>query len=235
MAGYCILRDIGQNARIASAAKWHHERYDGKGYPDGLSGKNIPEVARIVGVADAYDAMTSNRSYRQIMSQAQVRSEIENGRGRQFDPEIADIMIEMIDEDREYKMRQKTGIVTNILAVDDKPENLDRIEEFLKDEPGYVVHRALSGTEALTMMQEIPVDIALLDIQMPNMDGFELYAKIQEKTEIPVVFLTSDKSLEVIEKINALCVEDYLVKPFMPQALLEILHSILQDKEGEML
>ena len=79
------------------------------------------------------------------------------------------------------------------------------------------------------------MDIALLDIQMPNMDGFELYAKIQEKTEIPVVFLTSDKSLEVIEKINALCVEDYLVKPFMPQALLEILHSILQDKEGEML
>lgn len=235
VAGYCILRDIGENALIASAAKWHHERYDGKGYPNGLPGKNIPEVARIVGVADAYDAMTSNRSYRQIMSQEQVRTEIENGRGRQFDPEIADIMIEMIDEDKEYKLRQKTGIVTNILAVDDDTENLDRIEELLKDEPGYVVHRAVSGTDALKIMRDMQMDIVLLDTQMPDMDGFELYAGIREITEVPVIFLTADKSVEVIEKINALHIEDYLVKPFMPQALLEILHSILQDKEGEML
>lgn len=235
VAGYCILRDIGENALIASAAKWHHERYDGKGYPNGLPGKNIPEVARIVGVADVYDAMTSNRSYRQIMSQEQVRTEIENGRGRQFDPEIADIMIEMIDEDKEYKLRQKTGIVTNILAVDDDTENLDRIEELLKDEPGYVVHRAVSGTDALKIMRDMQMDIVLLDTQMPDMDGFELYAGIREITQVPVIFLTADKSVEVIEKINALHIEDYLVKPFMPQALLEILHSILQDKEGEML
>lgn len=233
VAGYCILRDIGENALIASAAKWHHERYDGKGYPNGLSGKNIPEVARIVGVADAYDAMTSNRSYRQIMPQDEVRSEIENGRGRQFDPEIADIMIGMIDEDREYKLRQKTGLVTNILAVDDEPENLDRIEELLKDEPGYVVYRAVSGEDALRIMRNMQMDIALLDTQMPDMDGFELYAGMREIAEVPVIFLTADKSEEVIEKINALRIEDYLVKPFMPQALLEILHSILQDKEGE--
>lgn len=235
VAGYCILRDIRQNALIASAEKWHHERYDGKGYPNGLSGKNIPEVARIVGVADAYDAMTSNRSYRQIMPQDQVRSEIENGRGRQFDPEIADIMLEMIDEDKEYKLRQKTGFVTNILVVDDDLQNLDQIEQLLKDEMGHVIHKADSGAAALKLIQEIPMDIVLMDIQMPDMDGFEVYAKIREMAEIPVVFLTADKSVEVINKINALCIEDYLVKPFMPQALLEILHSILQEKEGETL
>lgn len=235
VAGYCILRDIKQNALIASAAKWHHERYDGNGYPNGLSGKNIPEVARIVGVADAYDAMTSNRSYRKIMPQDQVRSEIENGRGRQFDPEIADIMLEMIDEDKEYKLRQKTGLVTNILVVDGDLENLDQIEQLLKDEMGHIIHKADSGAAALKLIQEIPMDIVLLDIQMPDMDGFEVYAKIREMAEIPVVFLTADKSLEVIQKINALCIEDYLVKPFMPQALLEILHSILQEKEGETL
>lgn len=235
VAGYCILRDIKQNALIASAAKWHHERYGGNGYPNGLSGKNIPEVARIVGVADAYDAMTSNRSYRKIMPQDQVRSEIENGRGRQFDPEIADIMLEMIDEDKEYKLRQKTGLVTNILVVDGDLENLDQIEQLLKDEMGHIIHKADSGAAALKLIQEIPMDIVLLDIQMPDMDGFEVYAKIREMAEIPVVFLTADKSLEVIQKINALCIEDYLVKPFMPQALLEILHSILQEKEGETL
>ncbi|MCM1244146.1 MAG: response regulator [Roseburia sp.] len=233
VAGYCILRDIKENALTASAAKWHHERYDGKGYPDGLAGESIPEVARIVGVADAYDAMTSNRSYRQIMHQDKVRSEIENGKGRQFDPEIADIMLEMIDRDEKYEMRQRTGLTTNILAVDDEPETLDQIEALLKDEPGYVVHRASTGEEALALIKEISPDVVLVDIQMPEQDGFEVYSGIREMTEVPVVFLTEDKSVEIIEKINALGIEDYLVKPFMPQALLEILHSILQEKEGE--
>ncbi len=96
--GYYILRDIKGNAMIPQGAKWHHERFDGNGYPNGLAGENIPEVARIIGVADAYDAMTSNRSYRQVMSQARVREEIEKGRGTQFDPEIADVMLGMIDD-----------------------------------------------------------------------------------------------------------------------------------------
>lgn len=233
VAGYCILRDIKENALTASAAKWHHERYDGKGYPDGLAGESIPEVARIVGVADAYDAMTSNRSYRQIMHQDKVRLEIENGKGRQFDPEIADIMLEMIDRDKKYEMRQRTGLTTNILAVDDESETLDQIEALLKDEPGYVVHSASTGEEALAFIKETAPDVVLLDIQMPEQDGFEVYSGIREMTEVPVVFLTEDKSVEIIEKINALGIEDYLVKPFMPQALLEILHSILQEKEGE--
>jgi putative two-component system response regulator len=66
---------------------------------------NIPEVARIIAVGDAYDAMTSNRSYRGVLPQEKVRDEIEKGKGTQFDPQFADIMLEMIDEDQEYRMR----------------------------------------------------------------------------------------------------------------------------------
>ena len=84
-----------------------HERYDGKGYPDGLKGKNIPELARIIGVADAYDAMTSKRSYRDVLSQEIVRLEIKKGKGTQFDPVFAEIMLEMIDEDKNYDMHEK--------------------------------------------------------------------------------------------------------------------------------
>lgn len=229
VAGYCILRDIGENALAVQAAKWHHERYDGKGYPNGLAGKNIPEVARIIGVADAYDAMTSNRSYRQVMPQEKVRSEIENGKGRQFDPEIADVMLQMMDEDKDYHLRQRTDLKINILAVDGEEDNLDRIELTLKDEPGYVIYREATGAGALRRIRETAMDIVLLDIRMPDMDGFEVYAKLRAETDVPVVFLTSDKSEPVIAKINALGIEDYLVKPFMPQALLEILHSILQE------
>ena len=99
-----ILKKIDEIPNIAIGARWHHERYDGHGYPDGLKGTDIPETARIIGVADAYDAMTSNRSYRAIMSQEKVRSEIENGRGTQFDPFFADIMLQIIDEDKDYNL-----------------------------------------------------------------------------------------------------------------------------------
>lgn len=94
-----ILGNIKEMPELASGAKWHHERYDGKGYPEGISGDDIPEEARIIAVADAYDAMTSNRSYRGALPKEIVRGEIEKGKGNQFDPKFADIMLKMIDED----------------------------------------------------------------------------------------------------------------------------------------
>ena len=106
VVGAGILQGIKEMPKLATGARWHHERYDGKGYPDGLKGKNIPEEARIIAVADAYDAMTSNRSYRKELSQAIVRGEVEKGKGSQFDPDFAEIMLAMIDEDTEYTMKE---------------------------------------------------------------------------------------------------------------------------------
>lgn len=104
--GSNILKNISEMQDIGVGARWHHERYDGRGYPDGLKGEEIPETARIIGVADAYDAMTSKRSYRDVMPQEAVRGEIEKGRGAQFDPRVADVMLQMIDEDTEYRMHE---------------------------------------------------------------------------------------------------------------------------------
>ena len=105
--GAKILKNIAERPKLVTGARWHHERYDGRGYPDGLKGEDIPEEARIIAVADAYDAMTSNRSYRSLIPQETVRSEIEKGKGTQFDPKFADIMLGMIDEDPDYNMREK--------------------------------------------------------------------------------------------------------------------------------
>lgn len=105
--GYNILKNMTEIPNIEYGARWHHERYDGKGYPDGLKGEQIPDYARIICVADAYDAMTSTRSYRAVMPQEKVRNEIENCKGKQFDPIISQIMIEMIDEDINYTMKEK--------------------------------------------------------------------------------------------------------------------------------
>ena len=105
--GARILGNIKEMPALQRGARWHHERYDGKGYPDGLSGEDIPEEARIIAVADAYDAMTSHRSYRKPLPQGVVREEVEKGMGTQFDPEFARIMLGMIDEDTEYKMKEE--------------------------------------------------------------------------------------------------------------------------------
>lgn len=105
--GAKILENISEMPEIGMGARWHHERYDGKGYPDGLKGGDIPEIARIIGVADAYDAMASRRSYRDVLPQNIVREEIEKGKGTQFDPQFAEIMIQMIEEDVKYRMREK--------------------------------------------------------------------------------------------------------------------------------
>lgn len=104
--GYNILIEIKSRPDLSIGAKCHHERYDGKGYPDGESGDEIPFLARIIAVADSYDAMTSNRSYRKYLPQEVVREEIEKNMGTQFDPEVAKCMIALIDDDTEYMLHE---------------------------------------------------------------------------------------------------------------------------------
>ncbi len=107
--GAQILSNISETPWLSTGAHYHHERYDGKGYPDGLKGEDIPETARIIAVADAYDAMTSNRSYRDAIPQHIVREELVKGMGKQFDPGFAKIMIHMIDMDIEYRMKESVS------------------------------------------------------------------------------------------------------------------------------
>ena len=104
--GARILGQLSVLPHLNEGVRYHHERYDGTGYPEGLSGENIPLTARIIAVADSYDAMTSNRSYRRLLPQPVARAEIEKNKGIQFDPEIADAMLTMIDEDTKYLLRE---------------------------------------------------------------------------------------------------------------------------------
>jgi hypothetical protein len=91
----------------ADIAECHHERWDGGGYPDGIAGEDIPVEARVIAVADAYDAMASRRSYRGVLPQETIRAELARGSGKQFDPVFAAVMLQMMDEDTEYRMRER--------------------------------------------------------------------------------------------------------------------------------
>ncbi len=104
--GYDILKNFGEIPNIEEGARWHHEHMDGTGYPDGLIGDKIPKLVRIISVADAYDAMTSRRSYRDILPQSFIKEELEREKGKQFDPEIAEAMIQLINEDINYLMNE---------------------------------------------------------------------------------------------------------------------------------
>ena len=99
--GSQILSSIQQSPYLSLGAHYHHERYDGTGYPEGLAGEAIPESARIISVADTYDAMTSSRSYRSPISPEKVRQELTEGIGKQFDPKFAGIMLDLIDSSGE--------------------------------------------------------------------------------------------------------------------------------------
>lgn len=104
--GSQILKSITTMQEISVGARWHHEHFDGSGYPDKLKGEDIPKIARIICVADAYDAMTSNRSYRKYMPQDKVRKEFEENKSSQFDTKMAEIMIKIIDEDTDYFLHE---------------------------------------------------------------------------------------------------------------------------------
>ena len=228
VTGYHILRNISDSNFIAVGAKYHHERYDGRGYPNGLAGEKIPEVARILGVADAYDAMASNRSYRNALPQEIVKSEIEKGKGTQFDPDIADIMLQMIAEDKEYTMRQTDSMRRRILTVDDEAMNNKIIAHIMKDEPMYEVVSACGGKEALALLESQAFDLILLDMKMPDMDGIETLKAIRQKCSTPVVFMTSDKTLDASVDFAQLGCDDYITKPFLPLMIKEIVHNMTE-------
>ncbi len=102
--GERLVASIEKLRLISNWLKSHHERYDGKGYPDGLKGEEIPISSRIIAIADTYDAMTSNRAYRAALSHEVAIAEIQKCSGSQFDPKLAEIFVNIKDEIELIKM-----------------------------------------------------------------------------------------------------------------------------------
>lgn len=96
--GYWILNTSLEMCDIAKYVLYHHERYDGSGYPKGLKKEEIPLFSRIIAVVDSYDAMTNHRSYKDTLNQDMAVSELILNKGKQFDPDIVDVFIEKVLE-----------------------------------------------------------------------------------------------------------------------------------------
>ena len=135
IVGSDILKNMIAVPGASEVAKYHHERFDGKGYPNGLCGTDIPLNARIVCIADAYDAMSSDRIYRKALSGNVIRNELINGRGTQFDPELLDKFVEMMDADKLN--------ITDTLSMDEKDMEQQNILLDIEN----MIHKLSSASE----------------------------------------------------------------------------------------
>lgn len=94
-AGYQILKSVDEYAGLAEYVLYHHERWDGKGYPEGLKGEEIPLISRIISVADAYEVMTAQEAYQKTENKEKAIAELKNCAGSRFDPHVVNILVEL--------------------------------------------------------------------------------------------------------------------------------------------
>ena len=117
--GDVLLKGISYLGPVAQIARHHHERFDGKGYPDKIAGEEIEIEARIVGIADSYDAMSSDRVYRRALPNQVIREELIKGRGTQFDPNLIDVFLKLFDEGELDKLRPKSADESFVFNIND--------------------------------------------------------------------------------------------------------------------
>lgn len=171
MLGGDILKEVKSIDDVANGAKYHHERYDGQGYPCGLAGEHIPDVARIICIADAYDAMNSKRVYRDRLSGETIRKELTEGRGTQFDPVYLDAFLQLMDEgmlniDFAEINKQKIFSQESTMLIDQIMRNIEeeakKAESF--DHLTGLMGRRAGESRAAQMMKEKPGCLAFVDL-----------------------------------------------------------------------
>ena len=133
-----ILKDINMIPNVSVGAKYHHEKYDGTGYPNGLKGEEIPEVARIIGIVDSYDAMTSNRVYRRKLKDEMVKNELLRGRGTQFDPYLVDCFMELLEEGEIQRCIPEEDMVMPVFNSDKIYDGVTKEETGLNSQLDYL-------------------------------------------------------------------------------------------------
>lgn len=215
--GASIMQPVVRNDRITEIIEHHHDHYTGGGLNQKVQGEDIPLLARIVSVADAYDAMVTLRPYRPALKREQALNEIRNQIGRQFDPLAANIFLE-IPESKLKPVKKK------VLVVDDESSIRLLTRSMLSSD--YTVVEAVNGVTALAAVTRHKPSLILMDILMPEMDGLQALHELKSnpKTkDIPVVMLTSigqDLNRKLCDDLGA---SHYIPKPFSPQEMLEII------------
>src|SRR5512134_1702608 len=226
--GAKILDTIDFPWKIRPIILHHHERYDGKGYPSGLKGREIPIGSRVLAVVDAFAAMTANRPYRRSLTKEEAIRELHKNVGTQFDPEVVEIFTGVIE--RNYYFRG-VGAKPKILMVDDEVDFLTLLKLKLVNE-GFDVVATDNAEEALKLMGREKPDIAVVDVVMPGMDGLSMFRKMRgagdELADVPVIFLSARDESQVKVEALYLGAEDFLIKPVDLKELAARIRNIIR-------
>lgn len=228
-------------------AMFHHERWDGSGYPSGLAGNDIPLSARIVSLADVYDALTSRRVYRDAMSHAQAKQLIIRERGTQFDADVIDaflrteaqfIAIRERFKDDEHQPaianlppeRIPTTSLCKVLVVDDDQVIRDLLANFLHAH-GVECVTASDGFQAMELFEQHEPKLVISDWSMPGMDGLELCRRVRSCSggnHVHFIMLTMHAEEGELTRAFDAGVDDFLAKPFHAPAMMARLRAGLR-------
>ncbi|CAH0529784.1 response regulator [Vibrio hippocampi] len=226
----------------------HHERWDGSGYPQGLKGESIPLSARIMAIADVYDALISKRVYQQPITHLQAVEIIKNGAGTQFDPELVEVFLKVAptlrdialvyaehDEEREALQQtmpdHRARTIRRILVVEDN-DIMRTVVQSQFETMDFVVSVAANGKDAMDLINQPNFyDLIVTDINMPVMSGYDLLKSIQALgLTTPVVAMTASDLELTQDKAIELGFSACLLKPFDDTSINEVIAAITDVK-----
>ena len=233
--GASILEPMITFRQFAPIVRSHHERWDGKGYPDGLQGNQIPLEAQIVGVADRFDEI----HHEQPITEAEAMAELlDEGAQGAFSAELMRLFAASLTEETptpsaSMHIRPRTAPATRVLCVDDNRLNREMVVATVAEEGMHVV-LAENGAEAIEVLDREPIDVVLLDLMMPAQDGASTLTALRSDPRhefLPVIVLTSNRNSQIRQEAIVAGADDFINYPLNRLELVTRIHSLLRIKE----
>lgn len=233
--GASILEPMITFRQFVPIVRWHHERWDGNGYPDGIKGEEIPLEAQIVGIANRFDEIHHERPMTETEAMQQLVGEAEGGA---FNAELIKFFASSLDEETpkaatSRHMRPRPKSKTRVLCVDDNRMNRDLVAATVGDADMELL-LAENGKQALEVLEYEPIDVVLLDLVMPVQDGASTLKALRADARwefLPVIVLTSHRNSAMRQEAIVSGADDFINYPLNRLELVTRIHSLLRIKE----
>jgi len=233
--GASILEPMKTFRPFVPIVRWHHERVDGHGYPDGLSDDNIPLEAQIVGIANRFDEIRHDDDLLEAEALSRLRTEARDGA---FDIELTSFFAAALDEETpapvtSRHIRPRVTLPAHVLCVDDNPVNRDLVAASLAD-AGFHISFAENGAEAVEIIDRDGIDVVLLDLLMPVQDGGETLRLLRADPRhefLPVVVLTTHRGGSLRQEAIVAGADDFIAYPLNRLELITRIRSLLRIKD----
>jgi putative two-component system response regulator len=233
--GASILEPMKTFRPFVPIVRWHHERMDGRGYPDGLAGDTIPIEAQIVGIANRFDEIQHDDDLSDSEALARLRAEARDGA---FDGELMSFFAAALDETHpapvtSRHMRPRPAPAARVLCVDDNPMNRELVAASVAG-AGFQVSFAENGAEAVEIIDHDGIDIVLLDLLMPVQDGAETLRLLRADPRhlfLPIIVLTAHGGGSMRQEAIVGGADDFIAYPLNRVELITRIRSLLRIKD----